>query len=345
MKKLCRSKLNNAGLSLVEVIVTMVVIAIISVPIIKSFVTTARVNHSARRLQNATDVAQQVAERFETIELDTLLSDYASNVTYDGNPDVKIKPEYNFEDIPMTGAEGENFSVSVKMTSAGHDFFDIPSLKNLYGANKCLCFRQINKYDNRALLTFGVADGSNVMKTTKIIVKNSVDSRQYDYKVLVEYRYGSQVLTYENVIESRKLKDGEENFPTLYVMYEPLDKVNGKNAGTGSNDKVEIHYEIDTPTAVKEPMRIYFLTQGEIDEFGSYLPMYVNESHIKLIHKDEGDLFKKTVEFHNLDLEANRDLLTKGDKTAVIYALDISVKYNDKVITNVNSLRRENVAK
>ena len=42
-------KLNNAGFSLVEVLVAMAVLAILSVPVLSSFTNAARINHKARK--------------------------------------------------------------------------------------------------------------------------------------------------------------------------------------------------------------------------------------------------------------------------------------------------------
>ena len=46
-------KLNNAGFSLVEVLVAMAVLAILSVPVLSSFTNAARINHKARKEQKA----------------------------------------------------------------------------------------------------------------------------------------------------------------------------------------------------------------------------------------------------------------------------------------------------
>ena len=52
----------NKGFSLVEVLVTLAVICILSIPVIQNFISSSKTNMRARIIQNATDVAQSVSE-------------------------------------------------------------------------------------------------------------------------------------------------------------------------------------------------------------------------------------------------------------------------------------------
>lgn len=113
MKQLKKTKLNNKGLSLVEILVTVVIVALISAPIVDSFLHAIHVNSEARLIQNGTAVAQDTAELFEVFDVKTLVDSYTAdgvNVTYDD-----AKKVYKFENIPMTGADGEEFEVDVKL--------------------------------------------------------------------------------------------------------------------------------------------------------------------------------------------------------------------------------------
>ncbi|MCR5487517.1 MAG: prepilin-type N-terminal cleavage/methylation domain-containing protein [Lachnospiraceae bacterium] len=55
-------KLNNAGFSLLELMVAVLILAVISAPFLHSFVTTARVNRKAKNKLNATMAAQDIME-------------------------------------------------------------------------------------------------------------------------------------------------------------------------------------------------------------------------------------------------------------------------------------------
>ena len=57
---------NNRGLSLVELIVSVAILAIIVLPLLSSFVTATRTNVKARNKFRATNVADNIMEGFET---------------------------------------------------------------------------------------------------------------------------------------------------------------------------------------------------------------------------------------------------------------------------------------
>ena len=91
MKRICRKrKQHNKGFSLVEVLVTILIVALLCTPLIKSFVVSANVNKKAKRIQNATDAAQGVAEYFSANPLAALKKlvdddDYSEIKDPDGN--------------------------------------------------------------------------------------------------------------------------------------------------------------------------------------------------------------------------------------------------------------------
>ena len=57
-------KNNNKGFTLIEIIVAVVVLALVVVPLLNGFVTSARVNEKSRRLLNATNAAQSLMEQY-----------------------------------------------------------------------------------------------------------------------------------------------------------------------------------------------------------------------------------------------------------------------------------------
>lgn len=62
----------NAGFSLVELLIAVVVLAIIVVPFARSFVSSSRMNGNSRRLQRATTVAQDIVEGLKAYNIDEL---------------------------------------------------------------------------------------------------------------------------------------------------------------------------------------------------------------------------------------------------------------------------------
>ncbi|SEV94441.1 prepilin-type N-terminal cleavage/methylation domain-containing protein [[Clostridium] fimetarium] len=66
------TKTDNKGFSLIEVLVAMVILAIITLPILSSFASAAKVNSNARKQENANTVAQKIIEEFKSLPITQL---------------------------------------------------------------------------------------------------------------------------------------------------------------------------------------------------------------------------------------------------------------------------------
>lgn len=62
----------NAGFSLIELLIAVIVLAIIIVPFSRSFISSSRMNGNSRRLQRATTVAQDIVEGLKAYNIDEL---------------------------------------------------------------------------------------------------------------------------------------------------------------------------------------------------------------------------------------------------------------------------------
>ena len=86
MKKgLDKQKLNNSGFSLLEVLIAMVILCVVSIPLLHSFVTTAKTNGRAKILMRATDCAENLMESAEYCSVEELVEKYrnSGNTIYD----------------------------------------------------------------------------------------------------------------------------------------------------------------------------------------------------------------------------------------------------------------------
>ena len=80
-------KKDNKGFTLLEVLVAVIILAIIAVPMLRSFVTAYRVNARSREMMRATTLAQNEMEIFEKEKLEVLLDD----TIYDYDVDDSVK--------------------------------------------------------------------------------------------------------------------------------------------------------------------------------------------------------------------------------------------------------------
>ncbi len=91
MQKRELRKLNNAGFTLLEVLIAMVILAVISVPLLRSFVAAAQTNQKARVEAVCTNAAENVAENCRNVKADEIVAKYIGkefdNSDYDASTD------------------------------------------------------------------------------------------------------------------------------------------------------------------------------------------------------------------------------------------------------------------
>ena len=77
-----KRKLNNKGMSLVEILVAVVILAMVTGPLLHSFVSAARYNQHAKERQRATTAAQSVMEGFKAFDLEELCWQFSGDPTH-----------------------------------------------------------------------------------------------------------------------------------------------------------------------------------------------------------------------------------------------------------------------
>ena len=77
-KRMPRKQLNNEGFSLVELLIAIVILSIIVVPLLHSFVTSARTNAKSRSTMHATAIAEDIMEMFEAHSLEEMADIYTA---------------------------------------------------------------------------------------------------------------------------------------------------------------------------------------------------------------------------------------------------------------------------
>ena len=85
------AKLNNKGVSLVELLVAMVVLSIASVAIYQGIVLSARTNGKAKMKHKATSLAQNVIEGLKAEDINTILHQFTAPETVDGEGNTVVE--------------------------------------------------------------------------------------------------------------------------------------------------------------------------------------------------------------------------------------------------------------
>ena len=63
---------DNRGMSLVELLVAMTVLAVLTLPMFSTFASSAKINSNARKLEEANIIGEKTVERFKAVSVDTL---------------------------------------------------------------------------------------------------------------------------------------------------------------------------------------------------------------------------------------------------------------------------------
>lgn len=148
IRRLHRRKLNNVGMSLVELIVAMALLMIVTVPILYTFVYSARNNAHARLRQQTTAAAQTVMENLKAYSVEKICTDFnnktfpVSGVGSSGfdelivsgvtiNPEGVVSYSGGAIELKISGMEyqRQTYDVDIKLTSHDSQASQIDFLK------------------------------------------------------------------------------------------------------------------------------------------------------------------------------------------------------------------------
>lgn len=198
-----KQKMNNLGMTLVEIVVAIAIIGMVAVPLMNMFVSGMRTNRKAKETEAAQIAAQNVAEAFEATDINDLFDQMNANGTIevgkyknitvlksgaqddDGN---SAKYTLTFGD-KIDGDTSENYTVSavleVKDTTKGTS--TLPDLVDI-GSGSVTTMRICNdyyKYDVKY-------DPSACTKVSTFnITCTHLGEKKYKYDISLDIKYGS----------------------------------------------------------------------------------------------------------------------------------------------------------
>lgn len=108
-----RKERNNKGFTLVELLVAVTILAIIVVPFMQSFVTAAKTNAKAKKIQNATELASNVMEELKSNDIEHFAFQF--NYPTDGDNKSRFNVLNTFDDAYELIKDSEdNFTEVIK---------------------------------------------------------------------------------------------------------------------------------------------------------------------------------------------------------------------------------------
>ena len=296
----------NMGFSLVEVLVTLALISVLSIPLIQTFVNSARMNGKAKSMQNATDIAQSISEYFGAMPLDALKTSYSSN--YKELPDGRIVFTNISDGINKDsknigyykGSDTEKFYVSVIVDPTGYSKDDKtgmndyirPGINNLNENSSITCRSKLEQYDTNIVNTFkekgvSVDDKSKIVKKSVFTIyenKSTVyaDKVEYKYYLDITYTYNNNNIEYKNIeLGIGTVDKAGIAAPNLYIIYTPVLGMYGNK-----NDEITVKYRPNSEKADWEkPVNVYLVEQTanyESTEDTKDTKVSLNKNNIKI---------------------------------------------------------------
>lgn len=275
----------NMGFSLVEVLVTLALISVLSIPLIQTFLNSARVNGKAKSMQNATDIAQSISEYFGAMPLGALKTAYQGKYTSmsDGrivftNIGDGINKDSDGVDY-YKGSDTEKFYVSVIVDPTGYSKADKtgmndyirPGINNLNENSSITCRSKLEQYDTNIVNTFkekgvNVDDKSKIVKKSVFTIYENestvyADKVEYKYNLDITYTYNKKNIEYKNIeLGIGTVDRAGIAAPNLYIIYTPVLGMYGNE--NVAKDEITVKYRPDSEKADWEkPVNVYLVEQ------------------------------------------------------------------------------------
>ena len=222
---------DNSGLSIVEVLVAVAILAIVFVPLLKTFTQASTINARAQKLQNVTSLAEGVMEDVKGKSIQELhdLAVERADVSFlpldeDGTltkGNLKNVPPYTVTYENVTATQGitydavvtiatENYKNKIKGADDIGDVSDanireLPQINKVDSNKNAVLSWELNKYDNKAIENLAAENsvsGSDIAalkdsykdtaeKYINIEIKEDTDTSSTKVSCEVEYKTGT----------------------------------------------------------------------------------------------------------------------------------------------------------
>lgn len=326
-------KNNNKGFSLVELIVTIAIIALVVSPFIRSFILAMDINSDARRVQNASMISQDIMEQFKANSIEAMI-DISKN-SYGVEPTKEMKmvsgdasgkeyPVYTFKNWKLKGADGEDFYATITLdatpyvngSSSGKNPVNSMTshqFSSLFGSDAIMIFKQYTDPDNdlesycRATGEFTPDELRNlspetVKKSTKIDIVADYDTNTdiYSYVITLNMKY-----TYNNTKSVDVRKDIKKTYQgkeghAIYLMLPAYDTATISNGVDASGnyyctDSLSVSYQFNEASSYKADLAV-FLAEQDIKSTTNNLKLVKYKSeNIKIYDKSANVAAEKTL--------------------------------------------------
>ncbi|MCI8308099.1 MAG: prepilin-type N-terminal cleavage/methylation domain-containing protein [Lachnospiraceae bacterium] len=219
-------KKGNKGITLVEIVVSMLILAIIIVPLLSAFVAAGKANHTVRSNSYARIAGESIVESVKILGVEGTALEFYKDIDEEGGDAFLMAAECSGfgENIPEGGHP------SVVETDGIHAFFAqdsgqyeyrITGIRQGTGVYDAILKIQRATYLN----DYQYADLSAFASDKTALINPALQNSDYDYRALQYFKQLNEKHLYAKYVEQREIIESE-NGKKWSQYYEALDKYN-----------------------------------------------------------------------------------------------------------------------
>lgn len=290
-------KLDDKGLTLIELIITVCIIAMITAPFLNSFVNASNTNARASRRQRASTWCQYFIEECKVSTLEELKNKYM--IDYQDYKDASGKRERIVIDLSNdkmpSDAKTQGLEATITLSpkeytkegsatidASGNTVYNnyaglvndvmIPSMSDVDANKDAVLSKEFYQLDSEYKASEGAGD--NIRRDTEITLKYDGIKKQYVVSAEITYHdvtgaAGSKTYSSDAVYEKKFTDDiTKEDVPNIYLCY----------PAASISDTVTVINELDN----EEAFDVYLIVQSEFSQLQSI------STQVNFLHKPNG---------------------------------------------------------
>lgn len=331
---------NNRGFTLIELIITVVILALVTAPFLSSFVTAGNTNVKSKRVQEANELSQYIIEQFKASNIDMLVDAVHGYGMIDTSTSSgkQYKKTLSVDD-GLPDKYGSKYTAEIEVTEKSSVINEnvIPVLEELQ-EKQCVVFaNSIYAADARHP---GASWRDITVEVSYDTSVNLADPNAKPYVVSLTVDYHDGTSPINKTVKS-------EFVPNVYILYmpkSPTDVIRVKNQLN------EAQLKDGDGNSIK--LNTYIIKQTTSPD------ITVNESNVFITEAADNPLLNKSLEnlingintilyttlYTNIGVSGANDdgSLNKPIKTkqiTALYDLNIKVKYEGKKIAEYNATK------
>lgn len=351
-------KKDNRGFTLLELIVTVVILALVVAPFLSSFATASKTNVRSKRIQEANELSQYIIEQFKATTIEELVASYKLTEDTDYQIDAttagykKKTSSYSgsmssaLTDAALPAGFSDKYKADItlkpiKSIANGDDA--IPVIDDLDKTSCAVLVQNIYKYD----ASFSSAVRRRVVVTIDCDDMTSDPAKKYSVTLAV---------TYYDAISSIGTKTTTWYYakvPSVYILYKPL---TGADTILIENNLTETQRSYDDADGVRRvsKVNVYLINQDsvvapaatavqikEVDP--SAMSGKVGYFLNTLVDETSSNTLKNTILYTNIATGADKDDVINGNiktvKIDTLYELNVTISYAGKEISKYTATK------